>query len=99
MKRAIETVGFDPKQLEPKRALTVMSRAKGDALTPETFLSERASNYTDEAIAEAWGEYDKTLKKEKALDFDRYFYSPRTRSCVNTMTCVSIFKSVAVHSR
>lgn len=70
VKRAIEKAGFDPKELEPKRVLGIMGRAKGDALTPELFLSERASSYIDEAVAEAWVEYEKILSSEKAVDFD-----------------------------
>lgn len=70
LKKAIEAVGFDPKELEPRRVLSVMGRAKGDALTVEEFRSERASSYIDEAIAEVWERYDALLKKEKALDFD-----------------------------
>lgn len=69
-KQAIEEAGFDPKQLEPRRVIAVMGRAKGDALSREEFLAERASSYIDEAIAEVWERYDAILKKEKALDFD-----------------------------
>ena len=70
VKSAIEKAGFDPKQLEPRRVLSIMGRAKGDALGRDEFLAERASSYIDEAIAEVWEHYAATLKKEKALDFD-----------------------------
>ncbi len=69
-KEAIQSAGFDPKQLEPRRVLSIMGRAKGDALNRENFLAERASSYIDEAIADVWEKYEATLKKEKALDFD-----------------------------
>ncbi|MEK7613319.1 MAG: UvrD-helicase domain-containing protein [Patescibacteria group bacterium] len=69
-KKAIEQAGFDPKELEPRRVLSIMGRAKGDALNAEGFLSERASSYIDEAVAEVWTHYDAILKQEKALDFD-----------------------------
>ena len=39
VKRAIEKAGFDPKELEPKRVLGIMGRAKGDALTPEKTIN------------------------------------------------------------
>jgi len=70
VKKAIEEVGFDPKQLEPRRVLSIMSRAKGDALNSDTFREERASSYIDEAVADVWERYQRILKKEKALDFD-----------------------------
>jgi len=70
VKKAIEKAGFDPKQLEPRRVLSVIGRAKGDALNAEEFKNERASSYIDEAIAEVWEYYAAALKKEKALDFD-----------------------------
>lgn len=70
IKKATEKAGFDPKQLEGRRVLSAIGRAKGDALSLEEFRSERASSYIDEAIADVWEEYEKILKKENALDFD-----------------------------
>ena len=70
LKKAIAQAGFDPKQLEPRRVLSIMGRAKGDALGVAAFRSERASSYIDEAIADVWERYDALLKKEHALDFD-----------------------------
>lgn len=70
LKSAIEKAGFDPKELEPRRVLSIMGRAKSDALTVDAFRAERASSYIDEAVAEVWEHYDAYLKKEKALDFD-----------------------------
>ena len=69
-KKALEQAGFDPTEVEIRRVLSVMGRAKGDALSVEAFRDERASSYSDEAIAEVWEKYDAILKKEKALDFD-----------------------------
>ncbi len=69
LREAIQAVGFDPKQLEPRRVLSAMSRAKGDALSLEEFR-DRGGSYIDEAIADVWERYDSMLKKEKALDFD-----------------------------
>jgi len=70
LKRAIQDAGFDPKELEPRRVLAIMGRAKGDALDVKAFRAERASSYIDEAVAEVWERYDAILRKEKALDFD-----------------------------
>jgi DNA helicase-2/ATP-dependent DNA helicase PcrA len=69
-KEALQEAGFDPKQLEPRRVLSIMGRAKGDALDREGFLAEKASSYIDEAVAEVWERYGALLRKENALDFD-----------------------------
>ena len=70
VKKAIVASGFDPKQLEPRRVLSIMGRAKGEALTSTIFREEKSSSYIDEAVADVWEKYDEILKKEKALDFD-----------------------------
>lgn len=70
VKEAIKDSGFDPKQLEPRRVLSIMSRQKGDDVSRLTFLDSKASSYIEEAVAEVWERYDAILKKEKALDFD-----------------------------
>ncbi len=69
-RQAIKDAGFDPKQLEPRRVLSVLSRQKGDDVSRLAFIDTKASSYIDEAIAEVWERYDAILKKEKALDFD-----------------------------
>jgi DNA helicase-2/ATP-dependent DNA helicase PcrA len=70
LRDAIRAAGFDPKQLEPRRVISVMGRHKGNAIDRKKFQNEYASSYIDEAIGEVWERYEQTLKKEKALDFD-----------------------------
>ncbi len=70
LREAIQSAGFDPKQLEPRRVLGIMSRQKGNAVSNEQFRNEYASSYIDEAVAEVWEKYEGILRKEKALDFD-----------------------------
>lgn len=77
LKEAIRASGFDPKQLEPRKVLSVMSRKKGDGITQDEFISSHASSYIDEAIGEVWGRYENILKKEKALDFDDILLTAR----------------------
>lgn len=69
IKKALETAGYSPKQFEPRTVLSMISRAKGDALTRIEFL-ETASSYPERVAAEVWEHYEKTLREEKALDFD-----------------------------
>lgn len=70
VKAAIVESGFDPKALEPRRVLGIMSRAKGDGYDRDTWMGERASSYVEEAIGEVWERYDKAKRREHSLDFD-----------------------------
>lgn len=69
VKHAIVDAGFDPKELDPRRVLAAMGRAKGEALTPVEFR-DQSTSYIDEAVSEVWERYDVILRKEHALDFD-----------------------------
>lgn len=70
LRQAITDVGFDPKELEPRRVMSVMGKQKGNAISLEEFRESYAQNYIDEAIAEVWEKYRDALKKDNALDFD-----------------------------
>lgn len=69
VRKAMEQTGHDPKQFEPKRILSMISRAKGDAITLPTFLSD-ARSYPERVAGAVWGPYDALLKEAHALDFD-----------------------------
>lgn len=69
LKRALEIAGYSPKQFEPRKVLSKISRAKGDALSRQDFL-DSASSYPDRVAAEVWEHYDAILKEDQALDFD-----------------------------
>lgn len=69
IKKALEKANIDPKQFEPRTILSIISRAKGDALTHTAFASE-AKTYPEKVAAEVWHHYDAILKAEHALDFD-----------------------------
>lgn len=69
IKKALEKADHDPKQFEPRRILSIISRAKGDAVTQATFMSD-ARTYPERVAGEVWLHYDAILKEEHALDFD-----------------------------
>ena len=69
IKKAIEESGYNPKEFEPRRMLSIISRAKGDALSRDDFMSD-ASSYPDRVAGEIWEKYEKQLKEDRALDFD-----------------------------
>ncbi|MFA6251244.1 MAG: UvrD-helicase domain-containing protein [Candidatus Paceibacterota bacterium] len=60
---------IDPKQHEPRKIKSVISKSKGDFITVDTF-SEEVKSSLQSIIAMVWREYETQLKKEKALDFD-----------------------------
>jgi DNA helicase-2/ATP-dependent DNA helicase PcrA len=69
VKQAIEKAGYNPKEFEPRKILSMISRAKGDAMTVLSF-KDAANSYPEQVTAEVWEGYEETLKKEHALDFD-----------------------------
>lgn len=69
IKKSLEQAGYSPKQFEPRKILSIISRAKGDALSRSNFL-ETASSYPERVAGEIWELYEKALRTEGALDFD-----------------------------
>lgn len=69
IKKSLEAGGYSPKQFEPRNMLSIISRAKGDALSRSDFL-DNATSYPHRVAAEVWEHYDKILAAEDALDFD-----------------------------
>lgn len=69
IKQAIEAAGYNPKEFEPRKVLSMISRAKGDALS-RTDFADQASNYPARVAAEVWERYEEKLRADHALDFD-----------------------------
>ena len=69
IKQALEKAQYDPKEFEPRRVLSMISRAKGDAITQSAY-QEAASSYPEQVAATVWEKYETILKEEHALDFD-----------------------------
>lgn len=69
IKKGLEKVGEDPKRFEPRKILSMISKAKGAAETITSY-KDRAKSYPEQVAASVWGEYDKLLKEAHALDFD-----------------------------
>lgn len=68
VKEAMEDRGVDPKQYEPGRILSIISRQKGNMVREKEFDS--ASDYYSGIVGKVWARYEEILKREKALDFD-----------------------------
>lgn len=67
MKQALKAVGGE--DIEPRLALSVASRNKGEGVTAGEF-AEAAVSWRDKHIAQAWLTYEAALYADGALDFD-----------------------------
>lgn len=69
VKAGIEKAGYNPKEFEPRKIMSKISRAKGDAQNQSDYAAS-AKNFPDKVAATVWEHYENTLKTEHALDFD-----------------------------
>ena len=69
VKRALEQADYNPKEFEPRKILSMISRAKGDAMTQISYR-DAENSYTEQVTAEVWEKYETILQQEHALDFD-----------------------------
>ena len=69
VKEAMEIAGFNPKEFDPGTVLNAISREKGNAITLEQYRN-RARDFYEKMILKIWEIYERTLVKEKSLDFD-----------------------------
>ena len=70
IKEALRRVDLDPKDFEPGKILSVISREKGKMSRLDEFRERSEKEYFPALVARVWGAYEKILKEEKALDFD-----------------------------
>lgn len=69
VKKAIEKAGYNPKEFEPRKILSMISRAKGDAVTRADYRND-AKSFGARATGEIWDAYEEILSDAGALDFD-----------------------------
>ena len=68
---ALKVLDVSAKEFSPRLILSRISRAKGDGIMANEFYEKNAhSSFGNRITAEAWRSYEKTLKEEKAFDFD-----------------------------
>lgn len=70
VKESLKSRGFDPKEFDPGRILSVISREKGNAVSVEEYGEREVGEYIGGIVTEVWKKYDSILKQENALDFD-----------------------------
>ncbi len=67
MKQALKSTGGE--DIEPRMALAVASRNKGEGITAGMY-AEAAVSWRDKQITEAWLKYEAALHEDGAMDFD-----------------------------
>src|SRR3989344_2691669 len=70
VKEALQKNGYDPKQFEPSKILSIISREKGNFVEPSEYFERASNEYFGGIVAKVWQDYEIILKKENALDFD-----------------------------
>jgi DNA helicase II / ATP-dependent DNA helicase PcrA len=72
IKNIIKDLGLDPKQIEPGKVISIISKQKGNLVSPEEYLDDEGSknSYQAQNIYDIWVRYESGLKKEHAFDFD-----------------------------
>jgi len=70
IKHALKAIGEDEKQFEPRVVLSAISRAKGDAKTLNAYREGTGNSYFPLIVSKVWEQYEQTLRKDNALDFD-----------------------------
>jgi len=70
IKEAIEACNIDPKQFDPGKLQNIISRQKGDGITPASFKEKMGKEYLQSIVGRVWEQYESILHREKSLDFD-----------------------------
>lgn len=68
-KKVVKDLGLNADQFNPSSLLASVSRAKNE-LRDEQAFAEQMGGYFEEIVSKFYGEYQKRLKNQSALDFD-----------------------------
>lgn len=70
MKEICKRLKIDTKQMKERSILSAISSAKDELISPEEYALNAAGDFRKQKIAQAYYEYQATLKKSNAMDFD-----------------------------
>ena len=70
MKEVCKKLQIDTKMLKERTILSAISSAKDELIDPQEYEMQNGFDYNGGKIAKAYREYQATLKKNNALDFD-----------------------------
>jgi DNA helicase-2/ATP-dependent DNA helicase PcrA len=76
IKECLKTLALDPKQYQPAKMRSLISRYKNDFLTPADLFEEGEESPFVRTILNIWEVYDAALKEHKAVDFDDLIVLP-----------------------
>jgi DNA helicase-2/ATP-dependent DNA helicase PcrA len=69
IKGVIKDLELDPKQFQPGKIQSIISKYKGDLMDSETFGASVQNEYFPKILSRIWDKYEKSLIEQKALDF------------------------------
>ncbi|MHB1165809.1 MAG: DNA helicase PcrA [Candidatus Nanopelagicales bacterium] len=90
MSMVIRDLGLDPRKHAPRSFLAQVSNLKNELVDYED-SARRAANPTEQLLAQAYGEYQRRLRRANAFDFDDLISS--------TVAVLQLFPDVAEHYR
>ena len=70
VKNIIKELGLDTKKFKPAYFLGAISKCKEQKISPAEYQLENGDDYKEKCIYEVYFRYEKTLKKNNAMDFD-----------------------------
>jgi DNA helicase-2/ATP-dependent DNA helicase PcrA len=70
MKAVMKKLNIDPKQYKERTLLSAISHAKDDLISVQEYERSTFGDFTKAVIARAYREYQETLKRSNAVDFD-----------------------------
>ena len=70
VKKIIKELGLDSKTFKPAYFLGAISKCKEQKISPAEYQLENGDDYKEKCIYEVYFRYEKTLKKNNAMDFD-----------------------------
>ncbi|MBQ9333029.1 MAG: UvrD-helicase domain-containing protein [Lachnospiraceae bacterium] len=81
IKEVAKKLNIDTKRIKERTIMSEISSAKNDMMGPDEYARSYGSDFILGRIAECYEEYEKTLRKNNALDFDDLL-----------LKCVELFK-------
>ena len=70
MKSVFKKLQIDPKQLKETNVLREISKAKDELIGPDEYAVQNAADFGKKKYIDCYREYQETLRKNNALDFD-----------------------------
>ncbi len=70
IKDILKQKGYDPKQYDAGKILSVISKEKGNGVSQTEYRDAVSHDYFGQIVSTIWETYDREVRKQKSLDFD-----------------------------